>query len=134
MPFQEITGVIRVSRGRVSFDINPGLADYYRWLIYKEFPNLIGGLGTSRHNLHITLANPKLHTINQTEADLWHGVTGAARFNPEHIHLGGFKKNFIGFYVKVSSFFLEMVRYRVVIGGNLSSLHLTLLTSKGHNI
>jgi hypothetical protein len=120
-----------VSKGRASFDVCPDFAEYYRWLIYKEFPNLVSGLSLPKHSPHVTLANPKIHTIDQKAANHWHGVRTVAYYNPETIHIGGLQKNFVGFYCKIESGLLEIVRHKIITSGHIGELHLSICTTKG---
>lgn len=141
------TGIIDVSPGRISVNIHEDLVKYYRQLIYWEFPNLIGGLSFSRHRPHITIVNPKLHIINESNYDWIYGNYNKKRvefeYDPTQIYLGGFRKNFVGFYIKIFSLELDKLRKCAIVselkesGGESerdSSLHLTICTSKGYKI
>ncbi len=129
-------GLISTSPGRMSVNISEDFVKYYRQLIYWEFPNLAGGLSFSRHRPHITLANPKLHVIDQKSADKYNGKLVEFEYDPTRIYIGGFSKNFVGFYIKIFSSELDKIRNCAIVrerkeSDRSSSLHLTICTSKG---
>lgn len=136
-------GIIEVSPGRIAVNIHEDFVKYYRQLIYWEFPNLIGGLAFPRHRPHITIVNPKLHTINKSNYDWIYGNYNKKRaefeYDPTEIHIGGFRKNFVGFYIKIFSLELDKLRNCAIVEERKESdrdsfLHLTICTSKGYKI
>lgn len=136
------SGVIEVSPGRIAVNISEDFVKYYRQLIYWEFPNLIGGLSFSRHRPHITIVNPKLHVIDcsiyDQIYDTYSGKPIEFEYDPRSIYIGGFRKNFVGFYIKIFSSELDNLRKRAIVeelreSDRDSSLHLTICTSKDYN-
>ena len=123
-------GIINVSSNRVACTVGFDLVRYYRELIYHEFPNLRGGLSFSRFWPHITIANPKLHLINESAALKWNNAVVEFNYSTD-IYLGGFSKGFVGFYTKIESFMLDKIKDDVMLFDQSgSSLHLSICTSK----
>lgn len=125
-------GKIQVSPGRISCDLSYDFGRYYQSLIYKEFPNLIGGLFLPRHGCHITLAQPNFHKIDQRVANCYHGQLVEFSYDPESIRIGGLKKGFVGFYMDIHSKELRKIKRQVVIRflTRDEGLHLTICSSK----
>lgn len=123
-------GTIEVAQGRVVCNVSFDLVRFYRTLIYWEFPNLIGGLDFARHRPHITIAQPKLHVINQLKADRWHRTKVEFFYDP-NIYIGGFRKGFIGFYTNIVSETLDKIKKDVIMKElSPGSLHLSICNSK----
>lgn len=127
-------GKINVSPGRISCDLSYDFGRYYQWLIYKKFPNLVGGLFLPRYGCHITIAQPNFHRIDQRVAEWYNGAFVEFSYDPETIRIGGLKKGFVGFYVDIHSKELKKIKRQVVIKSlkddDKSSLHLTICSSK----
>lgn len=124
-------GRIVVQQGRIALNVPLDLCNYYRQLIYWEFPNLIGGLSLARHRPHITIGNPKLHKINQAAANKYNEKKVDFEFDPTTIYIGGFAKGFVGFYVKIISSELDKIKNDVILSElSPGSLHLTICSSK----
>lgn len=127
-------GIIDVSENRIACNVGIDLTRYYRQLIYYKSPNLVGCLSFSRFGPHITVANPKIHLIDQESANKWHGATVEFYYDT-NIYLGGFHKGFIGFYTKIHSNMLDKIKNDVILyDPGDSSLHLTICTSKNEII
>lgn len=125
-------GKIKVSPGRISCDLSYDFGRYYQSLIYKQFPNLIGGLFLPRHGCHITLAQPNFHKIDQNVANRYDGVLVEFSYNPETIRIGGLKQGFVGFYMDIHSKHLGKIKRHVVTKflTRDEGLHLTICSSK----
>jgi hypothetical protein len=123
-------GTIFVSSGRIVCNVSYDLVGLYRQLIHWEFPNLIGGLSFPRHGAHITIAQPKLHVIDQAKAWRWHQKKVEFYYDT-NIYIGGFRKGFVGFYTKIESEILEKIKKEVIVKEiTPGSLHLSICNSK----
>lgn len=127
-------GRIAVSHGRIVVNVPYDFSRYYRALIYYYFPNLIGGLALPKHGPHITIGQPKIHTVDQKKAWKWNGSKVLVKYDPTNIYIGGFTKGFIGFYVKVYSSLLDKIKKEVILSetGD-SSFHISICNSKQQN-
>lgn len=123
-------GIVETSPGRIALRVCDDFSRYYRQLIYWEFPNLIGGLALPAHGCHVTIGQPKLHVIDQARADKWHGTPVNFTYGP--IYIGGFRAGHVGFYMKVYSGLLDIIKKDVIIQepGD-SSFHISVCSSKG---
>jgi hypothetical protein len=127
----KVVGQVHVSPGRIVVNLPMDFARYYQRLIYWRFPNLIGGLFLPKHGPHITIGQPKIHTINQKKAWTWNKTTIEVDYDPTSIYIGGFKKGFVGFYVKAHSLLLDKIKKDVILEevGD-SSFHISICNSK----
>ena len=81
------------------------------------------------HGVHITLAQPKLHIIDQQKANRWHGKR--IEFEYGDIYIGGLRNGFVGFYMNIFSKELDNIQKDVMVKDNGKSyLHLSICTSK----
>lgn len=126
-------GIVQVSRNRVVLKVCEDFSKFQRELIYWEFPNLIGGLALPRHGSHVTIASSKFAIIDQERADKWHGAPVSFTYGP--IYIGGFKAGFVGFYMKIFSGLLDIIKNDVIVSetGD-SSFHLSICNSKALNV
>lgn len=128
-----VTGTIEVSKNRVVLKIDDNICEYYKRLIEKEFPNLKGGLSTSRHGAHVSISQDGKHIIDNNKALWFNGEIVAVDIDFREIYLGGFRKGFVGFYVKVRSKRLRRIQNTVVkkFLTDTRDFHLTICTTKG---
>ena len=125
------SGKIEVTRNRIACRVSDDFARYYRQLIYWEFPNLIGGLALAGHGTHITIGQPKLHQIDQKKANTFQGKIVEFYYDPATIYIGGFKNNFVGFYINIISKDLDRIRTEVMVKDTGDSyFHLSICNSK----
>lgn len=128
-----VIGKISVAKTRISCDLNNDFCRYYKYLIEKSFPNLVGGLFIPRHGCHITVARSELHVIDLGIAKWFDGEVIPLEYDPSSVYIGGYKKGFIGFYLPIFSNRLEKIRKtvsRIKRGQREGSFHISLCSTK----
>ncbi len=125
---------IQCSHNRIVANLlDHGFVHYYRHLAYKEFPNLKFGLSLAKHSPHITIARKPLDDFDYQKAQKYVNLKVQFEYDPTSIYIGGFVRNFVGFYVKVDSPELEKIREDILLKPSQSSLHLSLFSTKKGN-
>jgi hypothetical protein len=128
-----VTGKISVAKDRISCDLSRDFCHYYKYLIERRFPNLIGGLFLPRHGCHITVAQPKFRSVDYRIAKFFDNEIIALNYDPRRIFIGGFGKGFVGFYLQVTSKRLQYIQRtasRRINGDKEGSFHITICSTK----
>ena len=126
----QIRGKIFVEENKVYANVSSEIFDFYKNLVYKEYPNLKFGLASPRHGHHVTIARHPIHNFDYEKALQFRGEEVDIKFGPEDIYIGGFNKGFIGFYTYVYSSRLEEIRDILGVCGGNDSLHITMFSTK----
>lgn len=125
---------IQVSQNKIIANLlNNSFIRYYRQLAYMEFPNLKYGLSLPRYGSHITIARYPLEVFDVSKAKKYQGLVVEYCLDPTKIYLGGFSKNFVGFYVRIESRELNDIRKKILLKPTDSSLHLSLFSTKNNS-
>ena len=102
---------IEVSQNKIVANLlNNSFIHYYRQLAYMEFPNLKYGLSLPRYGSHITIARKPLDEFDFSKAQKYKDRKVSFSLDSTQIYLGGFAKNFVGFYVRIQSEEMEEIR------------------------
>ena len=132
--FKEKAKIVCIPSKIVANILNPSFIHFYRFLAYKEFPNLKYGLSLPKHGPHITIARTPLEKYDKEKAQKYHNLEVDFFYDPTKIYIGGFAKNFVGFYVKIHSETLEKIRENILLEEPQSTLHLSLFSTKNNSI
>lgn len=128
-----IFGKVSVEPGKIYVNVDSRVFDFYKYLAYKEFPNLKYALAGPRHGHHVTVARKPLHEFDYQKALEFQGEEVEMTISPEDIYIGGFNKGFVGFYIYVYSPRLEEIRDILSVRGGNDSLHITMFSTKSES-
>lgn len=96
----KVIGNVKVGNG-VRLGLSHDLGRYYSNLVYIRFGIITC---TPAYGVHVTIINPqfnyKFDYKNWQQYKYMDGKSGEVEFNPEQIYIGGWKSNFLNFWVK----------------------------------